>query len=102
MDGDGGAGAISGTGLPAPMSYLPRCARLTSAARPPCVESLGADAKRRRDMETPDRHRHVFQEMDLLIGVGEMRMCNRDGGDAPYRQHQTESQYRSHSAGRFL
>jgi hypothetical protein len=43
--------------------------RLTTAARPPRVETPGTSAER-RDVEKPAHHRHVFQEMDLLIAVG--------------------------------
>jgi len=58
--------------------------RLTTAAQPPYVETPGTSAER-RDVKKPAHHRHVFQEMDLLIAVGEIRMRNQGGGDAPYR-----------------
>jgi hypothetical protein len=61
--------------------------RLTTAARPPGVETPGTSAER-RDVEKSAHHRHVFQEMDLLIAVGEIRMRDQGGGDAPYREHQ--------------
>src|ERR1700730_8477906 len=63
--------------------------RLTTAARPPCIETPGAGAER-RDVKNPAHHRHVFQEMELLIAVGEICMRNQGGGDAPYRQHQPD------------
>jgi hypothetical protein len=56
--------------------------QLTTAAQPPCVGTPSTPAER-RDVEKPAHHRHVFQEMDLLIAVGEVRMPNQGGGDAP-------------------
>jgi hypothetical protein len=54
------------------------------------ASKLPSAAPKRRDVEKPAYHRHVLQEMDLLIAVGEIRMPDQGGGDAPYRQHQSD------------